>query len=82
MHAGNLGHGILKARYIGIDDITGELVFGLLEEFILADQLLLLLSFSSFVLASSFFSRSTLVRRSPFLAYNLNVSWDFKNKRP
>ena len=40
MHTGNLGHGILKARCVGISDITGELVFSLLEEFILADHLL------------------------------------------
>ena len=41
MHARNLSHDILKTRCIGIGD---ELVLSLLEEFIHASQLLLLLS--------------------------------------
>ena len=41
MHAGNLGHGILETRCVRVGDIAGELIFSLLEEFILADHLLL-----------------------------------------
>jgi len=37
MRAGNLGHGILKLSRIGISNIVGELLLGLIEDFVLAD---------------------------------------------
>jgi len=38
---GNLGHDILKPSGIGVNNIVGELLLGLFEEFVLADKLFL-----------------------------------------
>jgi len=37
MRVGNLGHGILEPSCISVSNIVGELLFGLIEEFVLAD---------------------------------------------
>ena len=39
MHAGNLGHGVLKPRSISINIVIGELLLSLVEELVLAGYL-------------------------------------------